>query len=110
SGETFGESLGLTRGTISRIENGTIAVTESNIKMISVLFGVSEQWLRNGTGDMLAEKSEADRIIEKLGTTDPFVIEMIRLVMQMSDEHARQILAEVEALAEKYGKSSKEIA
>jgi len=60
SGEKFGEKLGITRGAVSNIENGSRNVTEQIIKSICREFGVSEEWLRTGEGEMLVPVTTDD--------------------------------------------------
>lgn len=52
--EKFGEKLGVTKQTISRIENGVNSLTEQMLKSICREFNVNEEWLRNGTGEMFS--------------------------------------------------------
>ncbi len=51
--EKFGEKLGVTKQTVSRIENGVNSLTDQMFKSICREFNVNEEWLRNGTGEML---------------------------------------------------------
>jgi transcriptional regulator with XRE-family HTH domain len=53
----FAEKLGISRSAISLIEIGKNPLTEQNIKTISLIFGVSEEWLRTGNGDMFKPES-----------------------------------------------------
>jgi transcriptional regulator with XRE-family HTH domain len=54
----FAEKLGISRSAISLIEIGKNPLTEQNIKTISLIFGVNEEWLRSGNGEMFkAENS-----------------------------------------------------
>ena len=50
--EKFGERVGVTKVTISRIENNVNSVTEQMFKSICREFNVSEEWLRDGVGEM----------------------------------------------------------
>lgn len=50
--EKFGEKLGVTKQTVSRIENGVNSLTDQMFKSICREFNVNEEWLRNGTGEM----------------------------------------------------------
>ena len=45
--EQFGERVGVTKMTISRIENGKNNVTEQMCKSICREFNIREDWLRN---------------------------------------------------------------
>lgn len=55
SQKTLGEALGLSNSGISNIENGIRNVTDKHIKLLCVTFNVNEEWLRNGTGEMLVQ-------------------------------------------------------
>ena len=62
--EAFGERLGVTRSTISRIEKGVNNVTEQMMKSICREFKVNYFWLRDGIGDMFNEIP--DTILDEL--------------------------------------------
>lgn len=63
----FGKRIGLARSGVSSVENGQRIVQERHIKLILSAFpDVSEEWLRNGVGDMFkASSSEAERLVKK---------------------------------------------
>lgn len=50
--EKFGERLGVKKTAISKIERGENNLTEQMFKSICREFNVSEEWLRNGSGEM----------------------------------------------------------
>lgn len=50
--EKFGDKLGVTKTAISRIEKGERGCTEQMVKSICREFNVSENWLRDGIGDV----------------------------------------------------------
>lgn len=60
--EDFGNRLGVSKNTISNIENGNRNLTDQMCKSISREFGVSEEWLRYGTGgeDVVFEHTAND--------------------------------------------------
>ncbi|BCN30168.1 helix-turn-helix domain-containing protein [Anaeromicropila herbilytica] len=60
SQEEFGQIIGLTKSSISNIENRTRNVTEKHIKLICNEFHINEKWLRFGSGDMYDSKSKDD--------------------------------------------------
>lgn len=62
--EQFGNRLGVTRSTISRLESSIISVTEQMRLSISREFGISEEWLRNGTGNMYDNIEKSARLME----------------------------------------------
>lgn len=49
--EKFGEKVGVTKQTISRIENGINSLTDQMVLSICREFSVNGEWLRNGTGE-----------------------------------------------------------
>lgn len=55
SQEEFGKRIGLKKSAASWIEKEGSTITDANIRLICTTFGVSERWLREGAGDMLAQ-------------------------------------------------------
>lgn len=51
----FAEELGVTRSVISNIELGIVEIKEYVLRLICSKFNVSEEWLRNGTGEMFVQ-------------------------------------------------------
>lgn len=51
----FAKQLGITQTAYSMIESGSRPFTEKYIKLICSIFGVSEQWLRTGNGEMFLQ-------------------------------------------------------
>lgn len=56
--EKFGEKLGVTKQTVSRIENGINNLTEQMSKSICREFGVDYIWLTTGDGEMFVDSDE----------------------------------------------------
>jgi transcriptional regulator with XRE-family HTH domain len=53
----FAKALKLTRNSITMIETGKRGISDRTISDICREFEVNEEWLRNGTGEMFADKS-----------------------------------------------------
>ena len=53
--EEFGKRIGLKNSAVSKMEKDGSTVIDQNIRLICTTFGVSEHWLREGAGDMLAQ-------------------------------------------------------
>jgi transcriptional regulator with XRE-family HTH domain len=52
--ENFGKKIGMGKSSISQIENGVNALTIPNMKLVCKEFNISEDWLRDGIGEMYA--------------------------------------------------------
>lgn len=64
SQKDFGERVEMSQGHLTNVETGKRELTDKNIKLICIVFNVSENWLRSGSGDMFAETDDA--LLEKL--------------------------------------------
>ena len=59
--EEFGKRLGIQKSAVSKIENGSVSLTDQNRIAICREFGVNEEWLRNGDGEPFAEVSRDEQ-------------------------------------------------
>jgi len=57
----FGKRIGIVQGHLTGIESGEKRITETTMKAICAIFGVSEEWLRYGKGKMFT-KADGDKI------------------------------------------------
>lgn len=62
--EKFGERVGLQKSAISRIERGVYSITPQTRRLICKEFGVSEAWLKDGTGHMYENVEKSARLME----------------------------------------------
>lgn len=62
--DAFGTRLGVSKQTISNIENGNRDMTEHMFKSICREFNVDPSWLRDGSGEMFVQKSRDQEIEE----------------------------------------------
>jgi Predicted transcriptional regulators len=89
--DEFGEKLGVAKSSISNIEKGRYGVTDQTIKLMIKEFGVSENWLRTGNGEMFPEFSRADAIAKLADdimteVSDSFKSRLVTALAQMTDE------------------------
>jgi transcriptional regulator with XRE-family HTH domain len=87
----FAAKIGMAQSGYSQIETGENALTEQNIKLISLMYGVNESWLRTGEGDMFnpLAKPEADdekKLLELFRSLSP---EMKAFVLRKVQECLR---------------------
>ena len=78
SQENFGKRIGVTKTAISRAEAGLNSISHMSIKSMCREFGVNEEWLRTGSGNMFEEMSlaeQAARVVGRVnGRDDKFII------------------------------------
>lgn len=60
----FGEKIGLKNGAISWMEKEGNNVTDQNVQLICEKFQVRRDWLVKGTGEMFAERTKKDELME----------------------------------------------
>ena len=107
--EKFGEPLGVTKVAISNIENDNRNMTEQMTKAICREYNVSEEWLRNGTGEMFVPVTRDEEIEIFIGNVlrdepDNFKKRLISVLAKLSkhewevlEEKARWLVQESEA-------------
>ncbi len=62
--EKFGEPLGVTKTAISRIEKEERTITDQMAKAICREYGVNEEWLRTGEGEMFVPLNRTQQIAQ----------------------------------------------
>jgi transcriptional regulator with XRE-family HTH domain len=97
--EEFGRELGVTKMTISRIENGVNALTSQMAKAISTTYAVSEEWLRAGEGPMrtITGPEIVQEVREKLHLSEWGTAALERFLRLPSDDQ-RELLRILEQL------------
>lgn len=103
--ERFGEKVGVTKQTISRIENGINALTEQMILSICREFNVNEEWLRAGKGDMFAEVPAEDEYFKAATqiskSRDKFAMQAIIEYWKLDDVSKETLKNYIYKIAEK---------
>ena len=78
--EKFGERIGVTRGSMSNIENGNRNLTEQMTKSICREFSVDYMWLTTGEGEMFID------------TDDDFIERIDRIIVNISGDKIKSIV------------------
>lgn len=96
----FGERIGVRHSAISNIENGIRNVTDQMRTSICREYGVREEWLRDGVGEVFVRKSAEDELnalAEKVmaDTPDSFRRRFISMLAKLTDEQWK-LLSEME--------------
>jgi transcriptional regulator with XRE-family HTH domain len=91
----FAGKLGLTSANISSIEHGKSKLTEQSIHLISLTFGVHEEWLREGKDEMFDDDAllsdRERRLLEQFRKLSP-------IAQQMIIEYTEKILSDEQTL------------
>lgn len=92
--EAFGNRIGVSKSTISNIENGNREATEHMIKSICREYGVDYIWLTTGEGEMFVESDDDffERIDRIMAGENETRKNMFKALLYASDD-------DIEALA-----------
>lgn len=89
--QAFGDRLGVTRATVSRIENGVNNLSDQMVVSICREYGVSEEWLRDGVGEMFVPVTRNEKIARFAGElmkdeTPDFRRQLVEILADLNDE------------------------
>lgn len=103
--QEFADSIGLKRNTIATYEMGKSIPSDRTIADICREFGVSEEWLRTGQGEMFVQISpdeELDYILGQIGAgTDETIVRIIRAYWKLDEKEKAAVRKLIDNLAEK---------
>ena len=100
SQEVFGAKIGVTGAAISRMESGVNNPSEQVILSICREYGVNEDWLRHGTGEMFVESTEDTlREIVRSRGLDSEDYELLREFINFSPEDRKALIRMLRQLA-----------
>ena len=100
SQDAFGRRIGISGASVSRLESGENEPSPQTIVFICKEYDVSEDWLRNGRGEMFkASSSEAERLVKQYAFPD-IVRKLLFVYEGLNDaqkeavlEYARRVIA-----------------
>lgn len=81
--EGFGDRIGVTRAAVSKWENGDRGIADSMVVSICREFGVSEQWLRTGEGEMFEQTWET--VLDRLAAEYSLDKEQVSVIENFLD-------------------------
>lgn len=100
----FGDAIGISNPAVSMIENGKSAVTDRTRSAIVREFGVSEDWLRTGEGEMFPPKSNLDELTaffsDTLQEDDDFKRRLLLALSRMPPEGWTILRAMIEQMTD----------
>ena len=92
SQDDFGSKLGLSRNYIWMIENGKREPSDRTVSDIARIFGVREEWLKTGEGDMYVTYTREEAIAAFIGDLladeddDNFKLRLIRVLAGLNEK------------------------
>lgn len=105
SQDEFGRRLGVTRGAITNIELNKVDPKPLFVDLICREFGVSEEWLRTGTGEMWApvdaDQELQDIFAEITFSGDELITRIIKSYWRLSDSEKATIHKLIDGMSEK---------
>lgn len=89
--EKFGAPLGVQRSALSMIENDKSGIGDRTILLICREYGVSEEWLRDGEGEMFVPVTRNEKIARFAGElmkdeTPEFRRQLVEILADLNDE------------------------
>lgn len=98
SQEEFGRRLGVTRGAITNIELNKVEPKPLFVDLICREFGVSEEWIKDGNGEMFHPKSAEEELAAFFGDVlsgEPDFRRRLISALARLDESQWEVLEEV---------------
>lgn len=104
SQRAFAERIGVTGGSVAKLEGGENNPSEQTIRAICSQFKINRRWLETGEGEMHPLENEDDEIIDEvLAGEDEFVKAVIRGIAKTPGgwEAMRDIFTAIQAELDK---------
>lgn len=100
--EELGNSIGITRGAVSKIESGDRNVTDQVIKAICREFNVDEIWLRTGEGEMFIQPDEDFAFLSAqiVSSDDDELKEITRMLWTLDVEELKALKSIIKKIKE----------
>lgn len=101
----FGESIGMSKASISGIEAGKNGPSEQTVRLISSMYSVYYYWLKNGEGEMYINETEIliDELVKEQNLDDN-TARMLKRFLGLSKESQRIVLSAIDALLDEKDK------
>lgn len=97
--EEFGEKLGITKASVSRIENGKNGAAEQTIRLICSTFGVNYDWLTKGSGEMFSD--DTDFVIDELAAKhhwDEATVDILKKMFKLPPDKFQLVLGVIDSM------------
>lgn len=110
----FGEKLGVSRDVISNLEQSRVVPSDLIINMICAKFGVNEDWLRSGDGEMFTPMTPDMKVAKLFGKVmkedlSEFKQELLEkyanFIVDLSEEEAESLIGLLDKFIETRNKT-----
>lgn len=110
--EEFANSICMSRSNLSNIEKDRFTITDRVIDTICAKFGVNEDWLRTGEGEMFPPKTPDEEYAELLGglladEPESFRRKLVTNICKLSDDQIEAVRQFMRTLFEDHDKEKK---
>ena len=97
--QAFGESIGMSKASISGIESGKNGPSEQTIRLICSVYKVDYFWLKEGKGSMYLDDS--DNLVDEIAieqNLDPDTTRTLKRLLRLSPDSQKIVLKAIDTL------------
>lgn len=103
---SFASSIKIGQSTLAMFENNQREVRDIHIDLICSKYGINEEWLRTGNGDMvLLKEDNLTALLAKIDIEeDDFIKDLIEVYMELDDTSKNALRKIADSMIEKRNK------
>lgn len=97
--QAFGESVGMSKASISGIESGKNGPSEQTIRLICSVYKVDYFWLKEGKGSMYLD--DTDNLVDEIAieqNLDPDTTRTLKRLLRLSPDSQKIVLKAIDTL------------
>lgn len=97
--QAFGESIGMSKASISGIESGKNGPSEQTIRLICSVYKVDYFWLKEGKGSMYLD--DTDNLVDEIAieqNLDPDTTRTLKRLLRLSHDSQKIVLKAIDTL------------
>lgn len=97
--QAFGESIGMSKASISGIESGKNGPSEQTIRLICSVYKIDYFWLKEGKGSMYLD--DTDNLVDEIAieqNLDPDTTRTLKRLLRLSPDSQKIVLKAIDTL------------
>ena len=97
--QAFGESIGMSKASISGIDSGKNGPSEQTIRLICSVYKVDYFWLKEGKGSMYLD--DTDNLVDEIAieqNLDPDTTRTLKRLLRLSPDSQKIVLKAIDTL------------